>query len=462
MDRKRALVRAVTLIFIAALTAAVYMRPSGPVSITLLYLAPLLLAAVYLPRNELLALVALSVVLRALLGSRTGEQEWVSESVLTAAAFAGSSLFVSEVVSGRDRVRHERRRLEAENALRKEAEEQLRILTETSPAAILTIDRDYRIRLANRAAHEMLRLDDTDLSGHAIGEYFPLLAGLPWPDKKDQSIRTTLECKGRRKDGEVFPAHVWLSGSAADSDSLLAAIILDTSEELRDREAMGFEQIMKSSSILVRAVSHEIRNVCAAICVVHANLRRLPGLQRNEDFEALGTLAEGLGKLVSSELRPDSQRAVAEADLSEVLDELRIIIEPSFAEEDAVVRWMIPEGLPRVSADRYGLLHVFMNLARNSQRAVRGRADRRLVIAAAEERGRVAVRFTDSGGGVARPDLLFQPFQHAGSGTGLGLYLSRAIARSYAGDLTFEPQAQGACFVVTLPVTTRNRGTASA
>ena len=62
----------------------------------------------------------------------------------------------------------------------------------------------------------------------------------------------------------------------------------------------------------------------------------------------------------------------------------------------------------------------------------------------------VAVRFEDSGPGVSSPERLFQPFQHGAEGTGLGLYISRAVVRSYGGELRFEPRDRGSCFVVEL------------
>ena len=51
------------------------------------------------------------------------------------------------------------------------------------------------------------------------------------------------------------------------------------------------------------------------------------------------------------------------------------------------------------------------------------------------------MRFEDSGPGIAAPERLFQPFQQGAEGTGLGLYISRAVLRSYGGDLRFEPQS---------------------
>jgi C4-dicarboxylate-specific signal transduction histidine kinase len=72
----------------------------------------------------------------------------------------------------------------------------------------------------------------------------------------------------------------------------------------------------------------------------------------------------------------------------------------------------------------------------------------------------VVIRFKDTGPGVAHPETLFRPFQISADGGpqsfGLGLYISRAILRSYGGSLKYEPQPDGSCFAVELwPVENR-------
>ena len=61
------------------------------------------------------------------------------------------------------------------------------------------------------------------------------------------------------------------------------------------------------------------------------------------------------------------------------------------------------------------------------------------------------MEFGDTGTGVPHPELLFRPFQAGADASGLGLYISKAIARSFGGDLRFEPQPEGARFVLELP-----------
>jgi two-component system sensor kinase FixL len=132
------------------------------------------------------------------------------------------------------------------------------------------------------------------------------------------------------------------------------------------------------------------------------------------------------------------------------MDELRIVMEPSLRENGIAVHWEIGDDIPPVWADRQSLMQVFLNLAKNSERALLNRARRELTVSAHVERQRVTVRVQDTGGGVPHPELLFRPFQQQAKVTGLGLYLSRAFMRSFRGELRYEPDVEGSTFVVEL------------
>ena len=94
-------------------------------------------------------------------------------------------------------------------------------------------------------------------------------------------------------------------------------------------------------------------------------------------------------------------------------------------------------------------MQVFLNLTRNSARAMAEMPRRLLIIGAKSTRidGRVMVRFRDTGSGVPHPVQLFRPFQSQAHSTGLGLYLSRAFMRSFRGDLRYEPEPDGSSFL---------------
>ena len=111
------------------------------------------------------------------------------------------------------------------------------------------------------------------------------------------------------------------------------------------------------------------------------------------------------------ELRHATQSVTESIDVRSLLDELRIVIDPSFHEVEMSTRWELIDSLPRVWADREGLLQAFLNLAKNSQRAMEGQDKRELTIRTSFEGDSVVVRFIDTGPGVAHPGQLFEPFQ---------------------------------------------------
>jgi C4-dicarboxylate-specific signal transduction histidine kinase len=138
--------------------------------------------------------------------------------------------------------------------------------------------------------------------------------------------------------------------------------------------------------------------------------------------------------------------------LREVLDDLRIVIEPDWREVSGEVIWSLPPQLPTVLGERSGLLQAFLNITQNSHRAVEKCDVRELRVSVSVEGQLASVRFRDTGPGIADPNRLFEPFQSGADGSGLGLYVSRAVVRSYGGDLVFEPQDTGACFRVEMTV----------
>jgi PAS domain S-box-containing protein len=435
-------------------------------SVGFLYLIPILLSAAALSGRQIVALALFCAYLRESFDPLQGGAgvlgipppfvfnpvQWANGStsrfLVAAAGFAGTGFFVSEL--------NQRRRLLAAHLKeREDNEQQVRVLIETSPLAILTLDAAGRVQLANQSARELLGFEDDDdpLQGQAVGPYLPILKRL-LDGQRGGGIRTSLECKGQRRGGEVFLAHVWLSTYRTSAGAGLAAVVWDASENLRDREGAGLDSMMATSRVLIGAMSHEIRNLAAAAASAHAALGdNGGGAGHSEQYQALGSLIRGLEKIAASGLRVASDREAAVADLDTVLDEARIVIEPGLREAGIELVWEVRNGLPLVQADHHSLLQVFVNVARNSQQAFERAAEggrREVRVSAGVESDLVIVRIEDTGPGVAHPDELFKPFQPGAHSLGLGLYISRAILRAHGGGLRYEPRERGSCFAVEL------------
>ena len=424
-------------------------------SLGLFYMLPVMLGATVLAPVEIGALAVVCSVLRSVFDLPSPRVEMLLRFVFAVLAYTGSGLFVAALMRNRALVVRHLERLRHEENLRREAEAQLQLLVESSPAAILTADADGVVLACNKAANTLFL--SSSLAQKRIGEYVPLLAEALTPRGVPEGFRAAAECQGRRENGEIFPAQTWFSSYSTPHGMRLAAIVVDVSEEMRDREEEGMRQLVRGNRIATAALAHEVRNLCSAISLLCSNLKDKHPIAEDEDFQGLTTLAGGLERIASGALSETLHDTLEEVPLREVLDDLRIVIEPDWRETGGTVVWRVADRLPVVLGERHGLLHAFLNLAKNAHRAVQSRSTRELRVSVAQDEHAVHVRFQDTGPGVSDPDRLFQPFQSGADGAGLGLYLSRAVVRAYGGELCYEPESEGTCFRIDLPTIQRGR-----
>jgi len=183
------------------------------VSLGFLYLFPIMLAAGFLPRWIIVLVGAVCAVLAERFSSLPSSFTRLSLETL---ALAGCGLFVAELIRNRK--------------ITIEAQDRLRALVETSPAAIVTVDDRGFIELANRAAVDLMAPRDGELIGNPIAAFFPdLHHALRWEEAPQ--FRTSMQCHGHRGNGEVFTADVWFSTYQEGLSPKLAAIIGDVTEE---------------------------------------------------------------------------------------------------------------------------------------------------------------------------------------------------------------------------------------
>jgi len=419
-------------------------------SLGFLYLFPIVLVAASLSTLQIVAVSGLCSFLREAYDPIQWSAGASGRLIAAGAGFAMAGFFVTGLNQRRRLLQKHLRQLEAEVRLRQDAESQIRVLIETSPLAILTLNEAGKVVLSNESARELLELGEGSLQGIEVAPYLPILPRMLHRHQASGNMRTHVECKARRTSGEVFLANVWVSTYVTSEGPSLAAVIWDASENLRDRERTGLDSMLATSRVLIGAISHEIRNLASAAAACYAALEPPQRTGRSGEHEALGSLIGALERIASSGLRMASQRETAVADLGTVLDEARIVIEPMLREAGFAVTWDMRDNPRLVQSDQHSLLQVFVNLARNVVEHAGDWPERDVNISVRVENDLAVVRFRDSGPGVARPEELFQPFQAGAQSCGLGLYISRAIVRSHGGDLRYEPAAKGACFAVDL------------
>lgn len=116
----------------------------------------------------------------------------------------------------------------------------------------------------------------------------------------------------------------------------------------------------------------------------------------------------------------------------------------------------------QVSVDTASVERILFNLLENACRYASSASEKTIELSVVADGGGVSIRVRDHGPGIAPGEAsrMFRPFARsrggsakAASGVGLGLALSRRLARSMGGDLRLDPRvSDGACFVFRLPL----------
>jgi PAS domain S-box-containing protein len=184
-------------------------------SLGFLYLFPIMLVAGVLPR-WLIVFLGLAC---ALLSERFSNLDPADAHIrlgFETLALCGCGLLTFEVVRNK--------------RLSLAAQERIRVLVETSPAAIVTVDERGFIELANQAATKLMSPHDGNLVGQPIAAFLPELHHALRPEEGPQ-FRSSMQCRGHRGNGEYFLAEIWFSTYKEGVTPKLAAIIADVTEE---------------------------------------------------------------------------------------------------------------------------------------------------------------------------------------------------------------------------------------
>jgi len=188
------------------------------ISLGFFYLFPIMLAAGFLPRWAI-ALMGIACALLSERFSNLAPADAPIRSSFEALALIGCGLFISEVLRNR--------------RLRLASQERIRVLVETSPAAIVTVDEHGIIELANDAASMLMAPRNGTLIGQPIAAFLPELHhALRW--EEGPQFKASMQCRGHRGNGESFLADVWFSSYKEGSVPKVAAIIADVTEERSD------------------------------------------------------------------------------------------------------------------------------------------------------------------------------------------------------------------------------------
>jgi signal transduction histidine kinase len=255
---------------------------------------------------------------------------------------------------------------------------------------------------------------------------------------------------------------------------LLSRDLLDANVRLEERAQQVTEANMAKSRFLAN-VSHELRTPLNAI--VGYNALALSGLygdlsvEQRSAHDRIRTAADHLLRVVNDVLDLSKIEVgrmevdVRAISLEPLLEGVISIVEPVAEAKDVRIDLVVSRDLPTVKTDPRHVRQILMNLATN---AIKFTERGSITIVAkpgdGDDSERVLIAVEDTGIGIAERDLvrIFEEFEQVrpnargdsiARGTGLGLAVSRKLARLVGGDVRVESHfGIGSRFTLVLPI----------
>ncbi len=348
------------------------------------------------------------------------------------------------------------------SAEQRASREQLAAVAEHAPVALVALDRDGRIQLAQGQLVAGLGFRQDDIAGRRLVDLLP----------RGGEVRTHLRRALRGEAGELTVTEHGFTleiryRALLDDRARVERVIAVVSDVSARRRAADAERESAAKSRFLAAMSHELRTPLNSI-LGFSQLLADPAFgalsERQERY--IGNIASSgshlldlindvldLSKVAAGQMGVE----LAIVPLAESVEQVCGRLRPLAQAREIHVEWRCGAGL-KVRADPLRLIQVLSNLVTNAVKFTEpgGRVD----VVAGRRAGAVQVHVRDTGIGIApaEQERIFQEFMQIErpdrrqEGTGLGLALSRRLVHLMDGTLavTSEPGC-GSTFTVTLP-----------
>ncbi|MEI4507933.1 ATP-binding protein [Sphingopyxis sp. CCNWLW253] len=319
-------------------------------------------------------------------------------------------------------------------------------------SAVVSVDADHRILLANAAAERLICQSAECLTGQPLDDVAPELARLLISDEREAIVQLS------RKDAE--PATL-AAKAVAQGDGFVLSFE-DITQQLLDQRRAAWSDV-------ARRIAHEIKNPLTPIQLAAERLQRRFGDKVEGDSATFRKLTDTVIRQVH-----DMRRMVDEfssfarmpkptfgvEDVRDILRQTVFLFE--VAKPDIAFAVKTPAEIEPLVCDRRLLSQAMTNIVKNAVEAIEEKYKNSDSIVtghiAAElfsgADGEIIIRVSDDGIGLPEArDAIAEPYMTTRQGgTGLGLAIVKKIVEQHYGELEFSdnPAGQGTCVTLTL------------
>lgn len=238
----------------------------------------------------------------------------------------------------------------------------------------------------------------------------------------------------------------------------------DTLRQLHDAQETNVrKEKLAILGQLASGVGHELRNPLGVMTNAVYFLRMVLASSPKNVHEYLDILQQQitLSEKIVGDLLDFARLKQPRRKPASVLEVTRLQISRLGAANGTKIDTEVPPNIPAVLVDDVHMGQIILNLLTNAMQAMDGEGGGRITIRVHAAGDNVHYDVTDTGPGIKAEnmDKIFEPlFTTKARGIGLGLAVSRTLARANGGDLTVTsaPGAGGATFRLTLPVATES------
>ncbi|MFK8029090.1 MAG: sensor histidine kinase [Gammaproteobacteria bacterium] len=369
-----------------------------------------------------------------------------------------------------------------------ESDELLRSTMNAAIDGIIAICAKGTVRLFSQGAERMFGYSSSDILGKNVRLLIPDSLGPSHDDSVQHYISTgerralgiARRLLAQSKSGEVFSIHLSLGEFAYGSEKMFVGIARDLRKLPHLKSDLDIERQKNRSLLqrlhevhqasmfneLVTAMSHEINQPLTAITTYADVTRRILA---NPD-KAADALEDNLEKisiqaLSASEvikkmrrMAPKSMLTSGTSDISDLIIEIKDVIEAESEVAGCLIRWSLEDRLPLVRAESSQVQHVLIMLLRNCFTSFSRDSSNRLATVNATRPSDEFVQIAVEDNGQYNDDLSFDTRYHSLSSNEtnemrLKLSMCNTIIVNHGGRIWHEPVEEGGTrYVFTLPV----------